>query len=168
MKRGPIRRAVNAWLRDNPRPSPYVLNALGLRAEESSGRAKEAVLSFSQGASCPDAAWPDALTKPTKAQRRLVFDWNPIHHYTEAQVFATIEAAGQKPHWAYGVGARRLSCLSCIFSSRDDLVTAVKNSEKGRAYARSIIAIEERHGHTLLPLKNGQKQPLRGIVGAYL
>ena len=166
LKRGPIRRALNAWLRENPQSTPYVLNTLGLRAEESVDRAKGALFAFSPDASCPNAPWPDAGIRKTSATRRLVFNWNPIHHLTEPQVFATIAAAGQSPHWAYSVGARRLSCTTCIFSSEDDIRIACQHSAKARAYTREIIAIEQSHDHTILPLRSGQKRYLADIIGA--
>src|SRR3546814_19608121 len=57
-------------------------------------------------------------------------------------------------HWAYAAGARRLSCLICIFSSEDDIRAAVSSSEKGARYARRVMAIEEKHDHTILPLRS--------------
>lgn len=164
LKRGPIRRELNAWLKANPQPTPYVLNTLGLRGEESVDRAKGALFAFVPDASCPNAPWPEAEGRKTSAARRLVFNWNPIHHLTEAQVFATIEAAGQQPHWAYGAGARRLSCTTCIFSSEADIRIACQHSAKARAYAGEIIALERKHGHTILPLRNGQKRYLADIL----
>lgn len=164
LKRGPIRRELNAWLKEHPQPTPYVLNTLGLRAEESVDRAKGALFAFVPDASCPDAPWPEAETRKTTAARRLVFNWNPIHHLTEAQVMATIAAAGQEPHWAYGVGAKRLSCTTCIFSSEADIKLACAHSAKARAYARDIIALERKHDHTILPLRGGQKRYLADIL----
>lgn len=83
-----------------------------------------------------------------------------------------IEAAGQKPHWAYERGARRLSCLICLFSSESDMRIAVESSDAGKAYARKIIEIEERHDHTIMPLRKvGGKQVkryVRDVVGDIL
>ena len=64
------------------------------------------------------------------------------------------------------MGARRLSCTTCIFSSEDDIRIACQHSAKARAYAREIIAIERRHDHTILPLRSGQKRYLADIIGA--
>lgn len=171
-KRGPIRRTINAYRNLIDHQSPYVLNCMGIRSEESSERAKYPVLEYVQTASCPAAAWPDVLDMTTRARPRYFFDWHPILHLTEAQVFATIAAAGQHPHWAYtSAGARRLSCLVCIYSSEEDIRAAARHSPKGRAYIRDIIRLEEKHKHTILPLRSkGRGQPpvkrwLREIVG---
>ncbi len=163
-KRGPIRRAINKLRRDGKITTPYVLNAMGMRAEESIERAKLETIEFVKSASCPSQPWPEVQTHKTNATRRIFFDWHPIRHYTEEQVFATIKAAGQEPHWAYAQGARRLSCLLCIFSSEEDMRVAVASSEKGKAYARRIIEIEEKHDHTLMPLKSSKGQKTKRYV----
>lgn len=171
-KRGPIRRTINAYREEIGHTSPYVLNCMGLRAQESAERAKRRPLEFVKSASCPSVDYPHILDAETHARKRIYFDWHPIHHFTEDQVFATIEAGGQEPHWAYTVaGARRLSCLICIFSSEEDIKAAVRHSEKGRAYARRIISLEEKLNHTILPLRSagkgkpGVKRWMRDIVG---
>jgi 3'-phosphoadenosine 5'-phosphosulfate sulfotransferase (PAPS reductase)/FAD synthetase len=172
-KRGPIRRTINALRRETAWPSPYVLNAMGMRSQESIERAKLEPVEFVKDASCPSSCgWPEVIEAPTRAARRIHFDWHPILHYDEEQVFATIEAAGQTPHWAYAAGARRLSCLVCIFSSESDMRVAVSSSDKGKAYARRIIDIEERHDHTIMPLRSiaGKKTKrfLKDVVGDIL
>lgn len=171
-KRGPIRRTVNAYLKTIGHPSPYVLNAMGMRAEESVERKKMKPLQFRKDASCPAVSYPEILDAETRAHKRIFFDWHPILHFSEKQVFATIKAAGQEPHWAYTeAGARRLSCLICMFSSEEDIRAAVSSSDKGKAYARRIIDIEERHDHTILPLRSAgkgkpkEKRWIRDIVG---
>src|SRR3546814_3281070 len=73
--------------------------------------------------------WSSDVCSSDLANRRVYFDWHPVLHLSEDQVFATIEAGGQKPHWAYAAGARRLSCLICIFSSEDDIRAAVRSEE---------------------------------------
>src|SRR3546814_5078857 len=101
--------------------------------------------------------WSSDVCSSDLANRRVYFDWHPVLHLSEDQVFATIEAGGQKPHWAYAAGARRLSCLICIFSSEDDIRAAVSSSEKGARYARRVMAIEEKHNHTILPLRRSEE-----------
>ncbi|WP_162815002.1 phosphoadenosine phosphosulfate reductase family protein [Erythrobacter aureus] len=174
-KRGPIRRTINAYREEIGHTSPYVLNCMGLRGEESSARAKLEPLQFVKSASCPPKPYPEILEAETRATRRVFFDWHPIHHFSEEQVFATIAAGGQDPHWAYTTAnARRLSCLVCIFSQEQDILAAVKHSSKGREYARRVIALEEKHDHTILPLKSmGRGKPpvkrwLKDIVGDLL
>src|SRR3546814_17084453 len=104
--------------------------------------------------------WSSDVCSSDLANRRVYFDWHPVLHLSEDQVFATIEAGGQKPHWAYAAGARRLSCLICIFSSEDDIRAAVSSSEKGARYARRVMAIEEKNDHKILTLRSrGTDQP---------
>lgn len=171
-KRGPIRREINRIRELIDHKSPYVLNAMGMRAQESVERAKLEPIEFVKDASCPSQPWPQILEHATRARQRFYFDWHPILHYSQDQVFATIEAAGQTPHWAYAAGARRLSCLCCIFSSEQDIRAAVAASDKGKAYARRIIEIEDRNNHTILPLRTvgGRKvqRYIKDVVGDLL
>ncbi|MBQ1164686.1 phosphoadenosine phosphosulfate reductase family protein, partial [Streptomyces sp. A73] len=78
---------------------------LGLRAEESSGRAKKPVLSVDDAAS---------------SGVREVVTWLPSLHWTEAEVWARIKASGVRYHWAYDKGMKRLSCSFCVLASRED------------------------------------------------
>ena len=79
-------------------------------------------------------------------------------HLSEAEVFQTIAEAGQKPHWAYGVGMSRLSCVFCIMANRQDLQTAARhNPDLYREYVR----LERRIGHTL----SMDRRPLDEVVG---
>lgn len=152
-KRGPIRRIVNQILRSLDWPSPYVLNCMGMRHEESADRKKLPPIAFSADASCPSTPWPVAAITPTRAKRRLVFDWNPILTRTEQWVFDRIAAAGQKPHHAYSVpGVRRLSCTICIFSSPETIKATTTHSAAARRYAKDIIRVEKAIGHSLLGL----------------
>lgn len=157
-KRGPIRRTINAYRSEIGHSSPYVLNCMGMRAQESTEREKLDPVVFRRDASCPAKPFPEILDEDTRGRKRIFFDWHPILHFSEEQVFATIAAGGQEPHWAYTkAGARRLSCLICMFSNEQDIRAAVKHSEKGRDYARRIIEIEDKHDHTILPLRSAGK-----------
>ena len=97
LKRGPIYK----FIRNDMKASGHKLgvNCIGLRAEESSARAKKA--SWKQNAVLSRAG-------------RSVFEWLPIHHYTERQVYDAISHAEQEPFWAYQEGNNRLSCVFCI------------------------------------------------------
>lgn len=86
-----------------------VLYCLGLRAEESSGRARKPVLE---------------IDKAGTSGRRVIRRWLPIHDWTEQQVWGRIEASGVPYHPAYDQGMTRLSCSLCVLASRDDLVRA--------------------------------------------
>jgi 3'-phosphoadenosine 5'-phosphosulfate sulfotransferase (PAPS reductase)/FAD synthetase len=87
LKRGPISR----WLR-NTFPSGNVVCSMGLRAEESSARAKRQTFRLRKDSSAP-----------TKG--RFVYDWLPIHDWTEADVWNCIRQHGDIAHPAYRLGA---------------------------------------------------------------
>ena len=104
LKRGPIAREVRRYADANG--FRVVLNCLGLRAEESPGRAKKQELT----------------RNPTQSNsKREWFEYLPIHGLKTDEVFATIAAAGQQPHYAYALGNERLSCVFCIMASKNDL-----------------------------------------------
>jgi len=103
LKRGPIERELRRYLKANPRFEGQIINAMGMRADESPDRAKRAPLTCS---------------KRNSKAGRIWFDWLPIHHLSEVDVFRVIENAGQSPHWAYAAGMSRVSCSFCIMSSR--------------------------------------------------
>ena len=134
-KRGPIRKVMTklvAELRDGGqitgRPV-HLLNVMGLRAEESSARARR--LAYSPNTSASNG-------------RRRVDDWYPIHHWTISQVWERIRAAGTRPHRAYVEGMSRLSCRFCVLASRADLVCSARlNPTLARRYAD----VEAETGH---------------------
>ncbi|WP_246874363.1 phosphoadenosine phosphosulfate reductase family protein [Pantoea ananatis] len=103
LKRGPIQREVRRYARQNGFRT--IVNCLGLRAEESTGRSRRKVFS-KMGISNSVNTW---------------FEWLPIHSLSTAAVFTEIETAAQKPHYAYSLGNERLSCVFCIMGSRNDL-----------------------------------------------
>lgn len=142
LKRGPIEREI--------RQHGYklIVNCMGLRAEESSSRAKAEVFKFS--------------ARNSKAGREW-YDWLPIHTWTEREVFDAIAAAGQEPHWAYKAGMSRLSCCFCIMASKADLTTAARLNPE--LYAR-YVALEESTGQTMLmPTKKHGRQTLEQVTG---
>ena len=132
-KRGPIERELRRFLKLNPRFSGRIINAMGMRAEESAARARKS---------------PWRLNERNSRAGRTWFDWLAIFDLTERQVFGIIRDAGQSPHPAYGMGMSRLSCVFCIMSSRADLRTAAQLQPA--LYAR-YVELEERIGHTLSP-----------------
>lgn len=131
LKRGPIEREVRRYLRDNPRFGGLVVMCMGMRAQESTGRAKLETFKLNVGNSKAGREW---------------YDWLPIHDLTERDVFAIIANAGEKPHWAYAAGMTRLSCCFCIMASDADLTTAAKLNPE--MYAR-YVAKERELGFTL-------------------
>ena len=110
-KRGPIERELRHFLKAHPRFGNVVINAMGMRAEESPARSKLVPWRRSDRNSRAGREW---------------FDWLPIHSLTTTDVFRVIRDAGQSPHWAYAAGMSRLSCSFCILASRADLRRAAE------------------------------------------
>ncbi len=107
-----------------------VLSCMGLRAQESSSRAKKAT--FERDARSSNG-------------RREVHTWLPIHDWAVEQVWARIEASGVEHHRAYDLGMSRLSCCFCVFAPKAALVLAGRhNPELLDAY----VAVEKKIGHT--------------------
>jgi 3'-phosphoadenosine 5'-phosphosulfate sulfotransferase (PAPS reductase)/FAD synthetase len=147
LKRGPIERTIRRYLAIHPEYRGRVVNCMGLRAEESSARAKAVVFKLSSKNSVAGREW---------------YDWLPIHRMTERQVYARIASAGQTPHPAYAAGMTRLSCCFCIMASRKDLTTAARLQPA--LYAR-YVAMEKQLGHTFLMPVQGQRLGLEAITG---
>lgn len=119
LKRGPI----SVWIR-NTFPSGTVVCAMGLRADESPARAKKQVVSVREDCT-------------SKQKGRLVIDWLPIHTWTEADVWACLEAHGGAAHPAYELGNERLSCAMCVLASVGDLINgATHNPDTYRELCR--------------------------------
>ena len=119
MKRGPISR----WLR-NTFPTGNVICSMGLRAEESTARARKEIFQLRQDSSAP-----------TKG--RFVHNWLPIHDWTESDVWDCIRQHGNIHHEAYRLGNHRLSCALCVLASLNDLINgAVHNPDTYREYCR--------------------------------
>jgi 3'-phosphoadenosine 5'-phosphosulfate sulfotransferase (PAPS reductase)/FAD synthetase len=129
LKRDPIVREVRAYA--NAHGYSVILNATGVRAQESGPRAK---------------LEPFKLDNRNTTAARSWYDWAPIHRLTIDEVFATIRADGQEPHPAYAAGNERLSCVFCIMGSKGDIVNGAK--ARPELFAR-IAEVEARTGYTL-------------------
>ncbi|QVJ00387.1 phosphoadenosine phosphosulfate reductase family protein [Nocardiopsis eucommiae] len=109
MKRGPglayVTEAVTALGLDR---TAVVLYGLGLRAQESTARAKLA---------------PVAV-HPRSSGRRTIHTWHPILRMTENQVWELHREHGLRHHTAYDQGMSRLSCSFCVLASAADLIRA--------------------------------------------
>lgn len=128
LKRGPIQREVRRYAKANGFKT--IVNCLGLRAQESPGRAKRAAFSR-MAISNSVHTW---------------FEWLPVHDMSATEVFEAIEVADQKPHYAYALGNDRLSCVFCIMASRSDL----KNGRIARPELFSqYVDMEHRTGYTM-------------------
>ncbi|WP_299945282.1 phosphoadenosine phosphosulfate reductase family protein [uncultured Ruegeria sp.] len=145
LKRGPIEREVRRYLKSNQHFGGLVVNCMGMRAQESASRAKKTVFNFNKRNSKAGREW---------------YDWLPIHHLSETEVFQMIEDAGQEPHWAYVAGMSRLSCVFCIMASAADLTTAAKLMP---ALYRRYVALEKRLGFTL-SMSRKYLEEITGIV----
>ena len=142
-KTGPIERELRRYLRAHPRFGGRLVNAMGMRAEESPARARKA---------------PWRRNDRMSVAGREVFDWLPVFDLSIEDVFRVIRDAGQSPHWAYAAGMSRLSCSFCILASRADLHRAAGlRPQLYRRYAK----LEQRIGHTLSPTR----RPLPELTG---
>lgn len=110
--------------------SVRILNCMGLRADESPARAKRL---------------PFSINIRSTNGKRQVWDWLPLHGYTEAQVWEVIEAGGMPHHYAYDLGMPRLSCCFCIFAPPAALMIAGYHNRQKLA---SYVGVEDRSGHT--------------------
>ena len=143
LKPGPIERELRHYLKAHPQFGGRLVNAMGMRADESAARASKLPWKRSDRNSRAGRSW---------------FDWLPIFGLKETQVFDVIHDAGQSPHPAYGMGMSRLSCVFCIMASRADLRTAARLQP---ALYRRFVRLEERIGHTLSPTR----VPLPALTG---
>lgn len=140
LKRGPIEREVRRYAKAHGFTT--IVSCLGLRAQESPGRAKKPQLRLNERGSVAGRTW---------------YEWLPIHELSTEEVFSTIREAGQRPHRAYEAGNDRLSCVFCIMGSAKDL----KNGAKHRPdLLRKYIEIEDRTGYTM----HMSRRSLRDIV----
>ena len=106
-----------------------ILNALGIRAEESPARAKK-----------------QSFHKDSASNgKRHVDRWLPIFDWDEERVWDTIWASGLRWHEAYDLGMPRLSCCFCVLAGRNELVLAAQHNPE---LAAEYVAVEERIGHT--------------------
>ncbi|HMS21760.1 phosphoadenosine phosphosulfate reductase family protein [uncultured Sphingorhabdus sp.] len=146
LKRNPIEREIRRFLKDNPSFGGLVVNCMGMRAQESTGRANLEPLQLNQ--------------KNSKAGREW-YDWLPIHDWLIDEVFSAISDAGQEPHWAYAAGMSRLSCCFCIMANQSDLTTAARLAP---ALYQRYVDTERRLNYTLSPSRKSLPD-LTGIPG---
>jgi 3'-phosphoadenosine 5'-phosphosulfate sulfotransferase (PAPS reductase)/FAD synthetase len=129
LKRGPIEREVRRYAKANGFDA--IVSCMGMRAQESPARAKRETFTRNERGTIKGRDW---------------FEWLPIHDLTAGHVFETIARAGQRPHWAYGQGNKRLSCVFCIFGDEIDIANGRRNRPELYAELREI---EQRTGYTM-------------------
>ena len=134
-KRGQIAKLVTRLHRERGKPgAPFrLLNCLGFRSQESPARANRE---------------PLARNGYLSTKSREVWNWLPIHHWTENQVWADIKTSGVPYHPAYDHGMPRLSCVFCIFAPRGALIKAGRlNPELLQEYVDVEHSIDHRFQH---------------------
>ncbi|EAO5288854.1 phosphoadenosine phosphosulfate reductase family protein [Salmonella enterica] len=129
LKRGPIQREVRRYAKACRFKT--IVNCLGLRAQESPGRAKRQVFRKNETDSNSVLTW---------------YEWLPIHGMLTDEVFAAIRESGQQPHYAYALGNERLSCVFCIMASRNDLRNGARSHPE---LLEKYAALEARTGYTM-------------------
>ncbi len=135
LKRDPILTAVRRYAK--ARGIKTIVTCMGLRGQESAKRKKAPTWSRSARGSKAGRSW---------------FEWLPIHHLTTAEVFATIAAAGETPHYAYALGNDRLSCIFCILGSPKDARNGAVHQPELFA---QFVEVERRTGSTLHQSRKG-------------
>jgi len=129
LKRDPIDREIRNYMKE--RGLSLVVSCTGIRAAESASRSKINPLKLSERNSKAGRTW---------------YEWCPIFELSTADVFATIAAAGQSPHAAYGLGNERLSCVFCIMGSKNDIALGAKHNPD---LFKRYVELEERTGYTM-------------------
>ena len=138
LKRGPIQK----WIRNNV-TSNQVINCMGLRAAESSARAKQ-----------PQRK----INKTLSNGKRTVIDWLPIQDLSDKEVYGGLEDASIPLHPVYQY-LSRFSCQVCIFAGPRELATIEQHNPEAIA---KISAVEEEIGFTL-----GFKGSVRELIDEY-
>ena len=161
LKRGPIERTIRGitWSRKAAGVPAWglIVNCMGMRAQESSGRKKLKPFKLHEGNSKAGREW---------------YDWLPIHAWTEEQVFAEITRASQQPHPIYGLGMTRFSCCFCIMASEQDLRTAARLATERPELLNDpdlyvkYVGLERSTGQVMLmPSKTHGRRSLEQITG---
>lgn len=127
LKRNPIQ----TWIRRNT-TDPLIVNCMGLRAEESPARARKRKLS---------------RDKTQTNSKRTVWNWLPIHDWTEKQVRDYLAERNIPLHSVYQY-LNRLSCRVCIYMSKGDLAAVKANDPVA---LQRIAELEREIGFTMKP-----------------
>lgn len=131
LKRNPIMKFIRNDLKS--RGGLIAINCMGLRAEESTARAKRKPFTINK-----------QETVSGRVQR-TVYDWLPVFDLLTSDIFQYIKEAHQLPFWAYEKN-ERLSCVFCIMGSINDLK---HGAEKNPALFRKYVELEKKIGHTM-------------------
>lgn len=165
LKRGPIQKRLRQH-----GGTALVIDAIGLRADESAARARRAPVEISRavtGKAYHSMTPAEALAQHLKRPKgRLVLSWYPLLDWSEGHVWSQVGTstyalegrreryrtgdtqralAGWPAHPAYVMGNSRLACALCVLASRADLENGVRHN---RALAEHYAALEKRSGYT--------------------
>jgi 3'-phosphoadenosine 5'-phosphosulfate sulfotransferase (PAPS reductase)/FAD synthetase len=115
-----------------------ILDCVGLRAKESDKRSDHLLGGhwkadewIVKGEALPIDANGFAFELNKRASnptKREVISCYPIADWSEAEVWARIDQAVTRSHWAYQAGMPRLSCCFCIYASKHALMIAGRHN----------------------------------------
>lgn len=118
-------------------PGRKILNAVGLRREESRSRAAKSISQENE-----------KLFSAADGTSGL--DWFPILDLKIEEVFLTHRAFGFPLHAAYGRGNSRVSCAFCVLSSFNDLSVSLRDARNFESFTR-IVELEIASGFSFQP-----------------
>lgn len=110
-------------------PGKIILNAIGIRGQESMSRAKKPI-------------WTENKLLQSKKEETSGLTWHPIRDFTLADVFLTHKRHNFAMHEAYhNNGNTRVSCVFCVLASEEDLRASLRDIRTHDVYRR-IVSIE--------------------------
>lgn len=145
-----------------------VVAAMGIRAEESSARAKKQAVSVAVRVTAKTLTGltPEQALDAHQEGQRLALDWLPLHEWTEDQVFrgfgSSLDDINRRRdlyksgraeealesfagHPAYVFGNQRLSCALCVLASKGDLLNGIRHCPE---IYQEYLAMERESGFT--------------------
>jgi 3'-phosphoadenosine 5'-phosphosulfate sulfotransferase (PAPS reductase)/FAD synthetase len=132
-------RPISAFIKNymNEHGFTKAINAMGIRSEESTSRAKKEPLK----------------TSKISTKKHNIIEWFPIFDMKLGDVWFEIKKAGQQPHPIYSQGFSRLSCVFCVFGRVEEHKLA---SKKRPELFQKMVALELELGKTIrLKQKDG-------------
>jgi 3'-phosphoadenosine 5'-phosphosulfate sulfotransferase (PAPS reductase)/FAD synthetase len=151
LKRGPSTKATKKYA--DSHGFHIIVDALGLRAQESPNRAKLAKLRTRDR--------EHGVKSNQTGQVRQWYVWHPIHDLTETEVWKIVKSSGHSPHPVYATGKTRAGCKLCILGSKRDLqIGALHDPE----LYRDFVKLEQEVGHTV-HYQSGKKIGLEEWTG---
>lgn len=113
-------------------PNKTIINASGIRREESSSRAKRPVSREN----------PDLASVKLKTSGR---DWFPIIDYKIEDVWQVHRKFNFPRHEAYDRGLSRVSCAFCVLASSNDIKVSLRDPRNRQSFQR-IVELEIKSG----------------------